>query len=274
MTVIPYFTTFACLCVFNAAAESTQPALMTPQIIGDLPDGSLKIEIELPKFTIANKDIIGKRLIEEGGRTIELRKIRPVSLPAPPPAVPSPPLDHPLVQQRLAIAAEESGDHDFMLMGSTVYHPSNGPTCSFVSLHPIGPGEPITFWTSANFALLTGFASFVDSTGKVRSIIMSWSEEDTRIPDLPKFPAGNATFSITAGNPSNASLTAIQSLHDLYNKEYARLLTAYLGRRQAQQAHEAELKANPPEPESLVISYWREEMVPAAAQTQPEGVAK
>jgi hypothetical protein len=38
----------------------------------------------------------------------------------------------------------------------------------------------------------------------------------------------------------------IQSLHDLYNNEYARLKTAYEGRERARIEREAYLKANPP----------------------------
>ena len=52
------------------------------------------------------------------------------------------------------------------------------------------------------------------------------------------------------------ALASIQSLHDLYNNEHDRLLTAYQDREQASLAREAELKANPPKPKDIVLNYW------------------
>jgi len=54
-------------------------------------------------------------------------------------------------------------------------------------------------------------------------------------------------------------LVPIQSLHDLYDKEYARLRAAYEGREQARIAREALLKANPPQPKDITLNFWRSE---------------
>ena len=53
------------------------------------------------------------------------------------------------------------------------------------------------------------------------------------------------------------SAKLIQSLHDLYNREFQRLLTAYQGREQARLAQVAELKAHPPQPKDITLNYWR-----------------
>ena len=51
-------------------------------------------------------------------------------------------------------------------------------------------------------------------------------------------------------------LVPIQSLHDLYNKEFWRLKTAYEGRELARLQQEADLKAHPPQPKNLVVNFW------------------
>ena len=58
---------------------------------------------------------------------------------------------------------------------------------------------------------------------------------------------------------------AIQSLHDIYDSEYARLKTACEGRERARIQREADLKANPPQPENVTLNYWSAEK-PAAAK--------
>ena len=64
-------------------------------------------------------------------------------------------------------------------------------------------------------------------------------------------------------------LVPIQSLHDLYNSEFQRLKTAYDGRERARLQREADLKAYPPQPENIVLSYWTtDEPKPAKGSTK------
>jgi hypothetical protein len=64
-------------------------------------------------------------------------------------------------------------------------------------------------------------------------------------------------------------LVPIQSLHDLYNSEFQRLKTAYDGRESSRLQHEAVLKANPPQPENITLSYWTtDEPAPVKATTK------
>jgi hypothetical protein len=65
------------------------------------------------------------------------------------------------------------------------------------------------------------------------------------LPNIPDFTDDKATFQITGNPPAAEDLIVIQSLHDLYQTEHARLLTAYQGREQARLIREAELKAHP-----------------------------
>jgi hypothetical protein len=78
-------------------------------------------------------------------------------------------------------------------------------------------------------------------------------------PDIPAFPDGPATFAIVGEQPADEILVSIQSLHDLYNSEYARLKTAMEGRERARIEREAYLKANPPQPKDITLNYWRVE---------------
>ena len=78
-------------------------------------------------------------------------------------------------------------------------------------------------------------------------------------PPIPEFPEGGATFQVIGKQPAAEHLTAIQSLHDLYNRERVKLQSAYEGRERARLQREAELKANPPKPRNLTLNYWRVE---------------
>ena len=76
---------------------------------------------------------------------------------------------------------------------------------------------------------------------------------------IPAFPSGKATFTVVGEQLAAEDLNAIKSLHDVYNAEYERLVTAYHGREQSRMLHEAKLKVNPPKPKDIVLSYWRTE---------------
>ena len=79
-------------------------------------------------------------------------------------------------------------------------------------------------------------------------------------PNIPAFPDGPTTFTIVGEQPADPSvLVPIQSLHDLYNSEYARLKTALEGRERARIEREAYLKANPPQPKDITLNFWRTE---------------
>jgi hypothetical protein len=126
-----------------------------------------------------------------------------------------------------------------------------------------------------DFALIAGgIHSFADTAGHTHSVMMSWSNVDIDrmaalrsaggreydAPDLPEFPEGNATFEISGDlQPSAEEMVVIQSLHDIYNNESARLRTAYEGRERSRIEREEYLKANPPQPKNITLNFWRTE---------------
>ena len=151
-------------------------------------------------------------------------------------------------------------------LGATVYRFKDSPPRTLVQYRPEPQGEPITFWSSADFSLISGIQGIVATDGRTYSLFMAWSITDTtrtalgHPPDIPAFPEGQATFTMVGTPPADPSvLVPIQSLHDLYNSEYVRLKAAYEGRERARLQHESDLKANPPKPKNITLNYWRTE---------------
>jgi hypothetical protein len=251
-----------------SAVSSATPT--TARILGEIPDGTPPPpEPPKPKFIVPAKDILETTTHQQGGRQITVRKITPIPLPPPPQVAPPLAITDPAIQERIAQAREEHPTDEFLCVGASVFLPKDSPPLSLVHIWPQGRGEPIVFWSSADFALISGIGNFIGTDGETRSLFLMWgvSEIETRTaiqnelgpesPQIPDFSAEKATFHITSGNPTKQTLASIQSLHDLYNNEHDRLQKAYQGRERARLQHEAELKANPPKPKDIVLNYWR-----------------
>ena len=215
--------------------------------------------------------------------------------PLPPPPAPAAP---PTAEESAAFAQRGAAfrathpRENFLQLGATVYLSEKHPPRAFVHLWPQDGGEPITFWSNADFRLIAGLGRFADSAGQRHRLFLMWSVIHTdrtaalraahgRTYEPPAFPAfpgedasapfdptavpGPATFVITGDAAATpAQLVAIDALHQVYNNERGRLHAAYQGREQVRIAREAELKANPPRPKDVTIRYWRTERpVPA-----------
>ena len=134
----------------------------------------------------------------------------------------------------------------------------------------MGTGETATFFSSADFSLLASIRTFTGTDGKTRDLVLSWSidrcipptdlatrlQQNYDLKKVPKLPPGPATHTVITGNPDTTTLTAIQSLHALYQSEHPRLLAAYQGRERARFSEEVQLKAHPPRPKDLVLHHW------------------
>ena len=247
------------------------------RVLGNIPDGTPPPPAPpKPKLAISNKDVLQTTTHEQGGRTITIRKIKPIALP-PPPAPVVPQASAELDGEFRAKLAEYRAAHprsELLFLGATVFRSKDSPPRTLVRFWPMGKGEEITFWSSADFALIAGgIQSYVDTAGDTHSLFMAWGNVDIDrmtdllasrgreydAPDMPEFAEGKATFKVTGGQPAPEDLVAIQSLHDLYNTEYTRLLTAYQGRERARIEREAYLKAHPPQPKDITLNYWRTE---------------
>ena len=73
---------------------------------------------------------------------------------------------------------------------------------------------------------------------------------------------------VTQGDSTDADAIApITALHELYKVEGPHLMAAYQARKQARIEHEAWLRANPPQPQDVLIQVWKREE--EAAQMAP-----
>ena len=259
----------------------------TARILGNIPDGTPPPPAPVkPAFVVPAENVLESTNHEQGGRTITIQRIKPIALPPPPPQpdAAAAPIDNTAFKQRLAEYRAAHPRTELLSIGATVYRFNDSPPRTLVQYWPGNDGECITFWSSADFSLISGIHTFVATDGKTRNLHMSWHDMNiTRIaalftsrgrqyraPNIPAFPAGPASFAIVGTPPADPSvLVPIQSLHDLYNSEFQRLKTAYDGRERARLQREADLKANPPQPENIVLSYWTtDEPTPAKGSTQ------
>jgi hypothetical protein len=245
----------------------------TARILGSIPDGTPPPPAApKPEFVIPAGDIIQTTTRQQGGRQITIRKIKPIALPPPPIPVASAPA--PLnaeFAERLAEYRANQPQSSLLALGATVYNSEGSPPRSLVHYWPPGSGESITFWSSADFTLISGIQSFVDTNGNTHGLFLMCSSIDmervnskhrkfsTEIANIPAFSDGPATFEIASGQATASDLLPIQSLHDLYNSERHRLETAQQGREQARIQREADLKANPPQPKDITLNFWRTE---------------
>ena len=255
----------------------------TARILGDIPDGTPPPpQPPKPALIVASKDILATTTHQQGGRTITIQRIKPIALP-PLPAPVSVKVDITAIQAGLAEFREDYPDSGMLCLGASVYRFKDAPPRTLVTYWPGGKGGCITFWSSADFALISGICSFIATDGFEREIFMMWGVEDVdsitefraaqnseyQGPDIPDFPVGPATFFVVGTQPAAATLVAIQSLHDLYNNGFSRLKTAYEGRERARIQHEAYLKAHPPQPKNIVLNYWRtDKPTPAKGATK------
>ena len=260
------------------ARAEEQATVTTARVLGDIPDGTPAPVKSVPEFIVPAKDILETTTHELDGRTITIQRIKPIDLPPPPENVPAPVNTAPL-QYNLAANAQRL-QTTIISLSATVYRSASHTPRSLVTYRPNGNRQPITFWSSADFALFRGVSSFLATNGQTHMLFLMCGSEDTdhaaairqargisyQPPAIPEFPAGNATYQIVGNPPSADDLIPIQSLHDLYNREFSRLLTAFEGREKARLQREADLKANPPQPQDITLNYWRTEKPAPATQ--------
>lgn len=250
--------------------ETVTPA----RILNSIPDGiSPPPSPPMPEFSIPKRGVLETVTHEQGGRTITIRKIKPIDLPPPPVGLVASEQDSEF--SRLLTAYRTAHPRSGLLfLGATVFRSKHSPPRTLVRYWPEGKREDITFWSSADFALIAGgIHSFLDSASNPHSIFMGWGNVDIeQMTDLqaakrreyyasnvPDFPEGKATFEIVGKQPAAEDLPPIQAIHDIYHSELARLQKAFEGREKARLEHEAELKANPPTPQNITLNYWRTE---------------
>jgi len=265
-----------------AFSQTTETAATgQPEILGQIPDGTPTAATPEPEpYEVKPEDIVSTTVTQDGDQTITVHQIKPIDLPPPPEPAPAPtPQSLSAFQQRLAQRQALPRPQPLHL-SATVYRSAASAPRTHVRVWT-QDATPITFWSSADFALIAGIQNFTDSQGGTHQLFLGWGNADldllrqrhatglspTPAPDIPSLPEGTATFTLTSGTPDAATLSALQALHELYQREYPRLLEAWQGRETAR-LQAAEAAKNPPPPEKdITIHYWRTEE-PAAPAAQ------
>ena len=260
----------------SAMPGTTRPILpTTARILGNIPDGTPPPPAPpKPTFIIPAKDILTSASHQQGGRTITIQKIKPIALPPlpePETAMVASDADVAAFKVRMAAYRAQHPRARMLGIGASVYRFDNAPPRTLVSYWPGDGADAIQFWSSADFALISGIHSFVATDGQTNDLLMMWSSMNVsrmaamfaahgrpyHAPVIPTFPTGPATFTCVGAPPTPEILVAIQSLHDIYNTDHERLQTAWEGRKRASIERDAYLKAHPPQPQDIVINYWR-----------------
>jgi hypothetical protein len=227
-----------------------------------------------PVWVVPTADVIAEKSHAEGGRTITVRRIKPIQLPEPPAPVEAPATTETTAEfrERLAEYRKQHPRQRTIALGATVYRLEDGTTRSLVRVSQgEGKADPIRFWSSGDFSLFAGIGAFTDNQGETRAVFMSWSMHDTariakwvagtgreyKPPVIPELPSGKAAYAIQEGTPDDDLRTVVDSLHEILNHDGDELRRAAEGRARAAREREAYLKANPPQPQDIIVNYWR-----------------
>ena len=140
-------------------------------------------------------------------------------------------------------------------------------------------GSEYRAWSNANWMILTGFAECQKGDKRYVSLLMAGRMSSANQPvdspyQIPEdLPAEPGTYRITQGDlATTEAYDGITALHELYRSDYARLKQAYDLREYRRKEHEAALRANPPQPEDIVLHYWK--VQPKRRLGNAEGGAK
>ncbi len=254
MRIITRITCTLIACLLPAFAEDPAPAPETLNLV----------------FVVPPDQIIKEEVHEQGGRDIIVREIEPIELPDPDqPVQPQGPVD-PSVRQQFLERMASRPQVIYINGGATVYRSNGSPVRSLVKIYG-GDGQPLEFWSSADFGLLAGIPEFTGNDGKQLRLFLLWSPVDLdrmeaaairfgktfQRPQIPELPAGYATFILKSGNPNAATMANIQALHDAYNAKHGELVAAAEARKVEQAQREAELLAHPPVPKDIIIHHWQ-----------------
>ena len=258
----------------NDASVAPETSPTAARIVGNIPDGTPPVVLPKPGFVVPGKDVLDTTTHQQGGRTITIQRIKPIALPPPPePAPPAAEIDAAAFDAQIAEYRAKNPAPRVLFLGATVYRSKNAPPRTLVKYWYGQNAEPITFWSSVDFALISGIYTFVDTDSHLHGLFLMWGNVDIErttarlashgreyhAPSIPEFPTGLATFIVVGKQPTADVLVPIQSLHDIYNSEFNRLQTAWAGRERARQQHDADLKANPPKPKNITLNFWRSE---------------
>ena len=258
--------------------ESEAASAVEPRLLGKIPDGNPPPPSP-PKdgFEVPPEKILESHTHHDGKRNVTIQRITPIPL-APPAedAAPPLPLDEATKERLRALRASRPAMRH-VSMGASIYTFPDGSVRSLVRYRILGqkddnlPKGEVKLWSNADFSLFPGIHSFLGNDGITYHLMIFWTpvhiDHLTRSyqrfgktyqpPVIPELPPGDATYTLTKNSATDPILIApINSLHQIYQKDHAKLRVTRDGRLQAQAARNADLLANPPKPKDITLNYW------------------
>ncbi|MEO5715558.1 MAG: hypothetical protein ABIT37_18920 [Luteolibacter sp.] len=216
---------------------------------------------EIPAIDPAH--IVQSTTYDLGERLMTVQEVTKDELPTPPP--PSPPLPVPPFVEQRPDAPEVAEQGGTLMMGGTVFLSKNGPPRTLITYRPQGSHTEITFWSSADWRLLTNAGPLVGTDGKTWDLMLMLSiqeidsqtdpEELVQLAPIPNFPPGKATCQVIGGNPTAQMMAPIALFHAKYDADFQMLHADFLKREEEQKLREAEIKAHPPEKKDVVLRF-------------------
>ncbi len=208
--------------------------------------------------------IVKSTTYDLGNRLMTVQEIAKDALPMPPAPVPPAvqPTPSPDFQRR------PQREFGFLTLGGSVYRREGQPARTLVNLYSHGSG-PISFWTSADWRLISGIGNLTDASGKDWSLMCMFSsyvhepKDDSIV--IPEFPPGPSTIKVVSGDPTPEQLAPVKLYLAHYDAHLPELQAAYQARIEEQERLAAEEKANPKVPEDIVVQFRvlsPEEIVP------------
>ncbi len=241
--------------------------------------------------TVPQQDILQSRRHSLGGRTVTVRKVRPIDLPPIPEPQSPPRSDDPEVLQIRERLAGRGRDSAFLLLGATVYSSSAfpGQTRTLLTVSSQRTGASFQCWSSAPWHHIAGaFTTFEGPQNRQYALIMNSRRVDldcwgdflalrgiaSRVPDIPAFaPQDRSSFVLPPGaeTPPPEDLAPLQAIHDLCRDLAAleKLRSAWESRELAKARQEAARRAAPPEKKDILLNTFRLGGAPVTTPAAP-----
>jgi hypothetical protein len=223
-----------------------------------------------------------------GTINVTVQLVKDPGLIDPPPPLPTLPPGDPAVIARLAKLSEKYRGTELVFLSATVYNQNR----TFLQIDPNGRLDgSVTAWSNLNFNHFSDFSTYQvkdaeDGTLYDFGLLMGIDSIETRRwkemaeargvknkgPELPKIPimcdlaVGGPAFIVVEGDANSPAMDTLEQIHDLYQKEGAKMEKAYHVREKARAERKAHLLANPPKPDDVKIQFWKR------TQPSPKGV--
>lgn len=270
-------------------AATTGEAVSIPGTIGDGGTSPAPPKPEDPEFNVLSSTVHAEYVEQtppmpglppvSGTRTITIQRVEQPDFAKPSEPLPDLEPDDPAVEAELERLRENFRGIELIFLSATVYDKSR----TFLRIYPDGVGDKqVTAWSNLPFHHFGGFSTFrvtkPDGGYRDYGLLLGLGHIDTEsrrefaerrgapyteptIPELPDLEASGPAYLIAenaddeTGDPG--ALASLERLHVLYAEEGDRMAAAYAAREEARETRKAELLANPPEPEDVIIRFWK-----------------